>query len=287
MITINDAIKNFPKRSPDAHKGAFGHLLVVAGSAGYSGAAYLTSQAAVLSGSGLVTLAVGKSLYPIMAVKLTEVMTKPFFETKDYSLSLIAAKELLAFAEKCTALAIGPGISRNKETQALVRDIVGKLDKPIVLDADGINAFDGHLDALKEVKAKLVLTPHAGEMARLIGKDIAEIDSARKDVALAFANEYNTVLVLKGPNTIVAAPGGEVYVNETGNVGMATGGTGDVLTGMIASFIAQGVKPFEAAALGAYFHGLAGDIAAKEKGRLSLIATDLLGKLPEVLKVLA
>jgi hydroxyethylthiazole kinase-like uncharacterized protein yjeF len=286
MITIDGAINGFPKRAADAHKGAFGHLLVIAGSAGYSGAAYLTSQAAALSGSGLVTLAIGKSLYPIMATKLTEVMTKPFFETKDYSLSLLAEKDLVAFSDECSALAIGPGISRNKETQHLVRNLIGRLDKPVVLDADGVNAFAGHLDALKSAKAKLVLTPHPGEMARLIGKDVSEINNARKDVALAFANEYNTVLVLKGHNTVVAAPGQEIYVNETGNPGMATGGTGDVLTGMIASFIGQGVRPFEAAVLGVYFHGLAGDLAAKEKGQLSLIATDLLNKLPEVLKTL-
>jgi NAD(P)H-hydrate epimerase len=286
MMTINDAIKSFPKRAANAHKGAFGHLLVLAGSAGYSGAAYLTSQAAALSGSGLVTLAIGKSLYPIMAAKLTEVMARPFFETKDYSLSLLAEKELVAFAEKCSALAIGPGISRNKETEALVRNLIGQLDKPIALDADGINAFVGHLDLLKNTKAKLVLTPHSGEMARLMGKDVSEVDNARKDVALAFANEYNTVLVLKGHNTVVAAPGGDLYINETGNVGMATGGTGDILTGMIASFIGQGVTPFTAAVLGVHFHGLAGDLAAKEKGQLSLIATDLLNKLPEALKTL-
>ena len=287
MFTINDAINSFPKRAADSHKGAFGHILVIAGSAGYSGAAYLTSQAAALSGSGLVTLAIGKSLYPTMATKLTEVMTKPFFETKDYSLSLLAEKELIAFSEKCSALAIGPGISQNKETQALVRNLVGSLDKPVVLDADGINAFVGHLDVLKNRKLKLVLTPHTGELARLVGKDAAEIDSARKDVALAFASEYNAVLVLKGHNTIVAAPGGDFYINETGNAGMATGGTGDVLTGMIASFIGQGVAPFTAAVLGTYFHGLAGDLAAREKGQLSLIATDLLYRLPEVLKTLA
>lgn len=287
MITISDAIKVFPKRSPDAHKGDFGHLLVIAGSAGYSGAAYLTSQAAILSGSGLVTLAAGKSLYPVMAVKLTEVMVKPFFETKDYSLSLLAEKDLVSFSEKCSAVAIGPGISRNRETQGLVRNLVGRLEKTVVLDADGINAFIGHPDGLKKAKGRLVLTPHTGELAALTGKDAREIGKARKDVALAFASEYNTVLVLKGHNTVVAAPGGKVYINETGNPGMATGGTGDVLTGMIASFAAQGVEPFEAAVLGVHFHGLAGGLAAKEKGEISLIATDLLTKLPEALKALS
>ncbi len=285
-MNIDGLVKDFPKRRQDAHKGAFGHVLVIAGSSGYTGAAYLTSQAAILAGSGLVTLAVGRSLYEVMATKLTEVMVRPFFETKDYSLSLLAEKDLIAFGEKCNAIAIGPGISQNKETQSLVRNLITKFNKPVVLDADGINALVGHLDILKGIKSPVVLTPHPGEMARLVGKDREDIQKARKDVAAAFANEYNTVLVLKGHGTIVAAPGGECYVNGTGNPGMATGGTGDVLTGIIAAFIGQGIEPFKAASLAVYFHGLAGDLAVKEKGVLSLIATDLLNKLPEVLKIL-
>lgn len=287
MINIDEILKNFPKRAPDASKRDFGHVLVVAGSSGYTGAAYLTSQAAILSGSGLVTLAVGKSIYPIMAEKLTEVIVKPFFETRDYSLSLLAEKELLNDVSKCTCAAIGPGISRNKETQGLVRSLLGKVDKPVVLDADGINAFAGHIDSLKNAMAPLILTPHMGEMARLLGKDIEELKNNRKDIALEFAHQYNTVLALKGHETIVAKPDGALYINNTGNAGMATGGTGDVLTGMIASFVGQGMDAFDAAAAGVYLHGLAGDLAVKEKGALSLIATDLLNKLPEVLKTLA
>lgn len=283
---IEELIKRFPRRRSDAHKGDLGHVLVIAGSAGYTGAAYLTSQAAARSGSGLVTLAVGRGIYEIMAEKLTEVMVKPFFETKDHSLSLLAEKDLISFADRCNCVAMGPGISRNKETQHLVRNLVVKLNKPMVLDADGINALAGHIDILKELKNPIVLTPHPGEMAGLLNKDVGEVQKNRKDIALAFANEYNTVLVLKGSKTVVAAPDGQVYINETGNAGMATGGTGDILTGMIASFIGQGVDPFTAAIFGAHFHGLAGDLAAKEKGPLSLIATDLLEKLPEVLKAL-
>jgi NAD(P)H-hydrate epimerase len=288
MISMDEILKNFPKRAPDSNKKDFGHVLVIAGSSGYTGAAYLTSQAAILSGSGLVTLAVGKGIYPIMAQKLTEVMVKPFFETRDCSLSLLAEKELLNFSERCTCAAIGPGISQNKETQGLVRSLLGKLGKPVVLDADGINAFAaGHVDSLKKVTAPLILTPHIGEMARLLEKDIDEVKNNRKDIALEFAHQYNIVLVLKGHETIVVGPDGALYVNATGNVGMATGGTGDVLTGMIASFVGQGMGAFYAAAAGVYFHGLAGDLAAKEKGPLSLVATDLLNKLPEVLKTLA
>ncbi|MFH0763469.1 MAG: NAD(P)H-hydrate dehydratase [Candidatus Omnitrophota bacterium] len=286
-MNIKDIVSKFPKRSADSHKGDFGHVLVIAGSQGYTGAAYLTAQAAILSGSGLVTLAVGKGIYDVMASKLTEVMVRPFFETRDSSLSLLAEKELTALSEKCSVVAIGPGISRNKETQSLVRNLISRLDKPIVLDADGINALAGRPEILKSAKRGIVLTPHPGELSRLTGKDIDEIQKNRIDIALKFASEYNTVLVLKGHNTVVANPKGESYINETGNAGMATGGTGDVLTGMIASFIGQGADLFSASILGAYFHGLAGDLALKEKGVLSLIATDLLNKLPDVLKTLA
>lgn len=286
MITIEELIANFPKRPKAANKGDFGHVLVIAGSAGYTGAAYLASQAAILSGSGLVTLAIGKSLYGVMATKLTEVMVRPFFETRDFSLSLMAEKDILGFSQKCSSVAIGPGISQNKETQCLVRNLVSNLDRPAVLDADGINAVLGQTDILKTAKAPLVLTPHPGEMSRLISKDKEELQVRRKDVALAFAAEYNTVLVLKGFNTVVADPDGRVYENQTGNVGMATGGTGDVLTGIIASFIGQGAAPFTASALAVHFHGMAGDMAVKEKGVLGLIATDLLNKLPEALKAL-
>jgi len=285
-MNIKDAISSFPKKGPESHKGDFGRILVIAGSSAGTGAAYLTSQAAALSGSGLVTLAVGKSIFPVMTVKLTEVMVRPFFETRDWSLGLLAEKEIINFSDTTDALAIGPGISRNKETQNLVRNLIAKVAKPVVLDADGINSFVGHLDMLKEAKSKLVLTPHEGEMARLLGIEVNDISQNRKDVALKFASEYNTVLVLKGHNTVVASPSGDIYVNETGNVGMATGGSGDVLTGMIASFIGRGTEPFTAAVLGVYFHGLAGDIAVKEKGVLSLLATDILNKLPEALKAL-
>ena len=286
MIKIEDILSGFPKRSPDANKSDFGHVLVIAGSNGYTGAAYLASQAAILSGSGLVTLAVGKSIYPIIAGKLTEVMVRPFFETRDYSLSLLAEKELLNFSERCSSIAIGPGISGNKETQGLVRSLLGRIGKPVILDADGINAFAGHVDHLKKASMPLILTPHMGEMAGLLEKDIDEVKNNRKDIALEFAHQYNIVLALKGHETIVARPNGDFYINTTGNVGMATGGTGDVLTGMIASFVGQGIDAFSAAVMGVYLHGLAGDLAVKEKGVLSLIATDLLNKLPEVLKAL-
>jgi len=286
MTNIDEVIARFPKRKTDSHKGDYGHVLVLAGSTGYTGAAYLASEASLRAGSGLVTLAIARSLYPILAVKLTEAMVRPYPETKDGSLAFCAGKALLSFAKKCNSACIGPGLSQNKETARLVRDIVVKLEGAITLDADGINAFCGYAGHLKKAEGKLILTPHPGEMAKLTGKTREEVQGNRKDIALKCASEYNIVSVLKGHNTLVASPDGRLYVNETGNPGMASGGVGDVLTGVIAGLAAQGADPFDAAALGVYFHGLAGDLAAKEKGLLGLIATDLLNKLPEVLKIL-
>jgi hydroxyethylthiazole kinase-like uncharacterized protein yjeF len=285
--TIDQLIPKYPKRAPDSHKGDHGHVFVISGSCGYTGAPYLASQASLLSGSGLVTLGVGRSIYPILAGKLTEVMVRPLVETKDFSPSLMAEKSIMEFADKCDCILIGPGLSLNKETQSLVRNIVSKTAKPVILDADGISAFSGHLDMLKTAKAKIILTPHPGELSRLTGKPVEEIQKNRKDIALSFANEYNTVLILKGYKTVVAGPGSDCYINDTGNAGMATAGMGDVLSGMAASFVGQKCDAFTASCLAAYYHGLAGDVAVKEKGLLSLIATDLLNILPEVLKKLA
>ncbi len=272
-------IKRIFKRRPDSHKGDYGHVFVLAGSAGLTGAAYLTAQAALLSGSGLVTLGIPKSLNPIMARKLTEVMTTPLQETKAQSLGLKAFPEIKIVSDKIDVIAIGPGLSQNKETQALIRKIISTIDKPMVIDADGLNALVGHLNILPTA----ILTPHPGEMARLIGKSVAYVQKNRKTVAKNFAKKYNVTLVLKGHRTIAVNPGNKIYVNKTGNPGMASGGVGDVLTGIIASFLGQGLSAFDAARLGVCVHGLAGDLAAKEKGQLSLTASALLNKLPEVL----
>ncbi len=278
------------KRKPDTHKGDYGHVFALAGSVGLTGAAYLTSQAAILSGSGLVTLGIPKSLNPIMARKLVEVMTRPLAETKEQSLSLKAFAEIKKFCGKIDVLTVGPGLSQNKETQALVRKVISKINKPMVIDADGLNALVGHLDLLlttRNQQLTTIMTPHPGEMARLIGKTRDYVQANRKKVAKGLAKKYNVVLVLKGHRTVVASPDGKIYINRTGNPGMASGGVGDVLTGMIASFLAQGLTAFDAARFGVHVHGLAGDIAAKEKGQLSLIATDVLKKIPEVLKKLS
>lgn len=279
-----DIRKLLPKRKPDTHKGDYGHVFVVAGSIGMTGAAALCSEAALLSGSGLVTLGICKSLNPILAKKLTEIMTKPLPETREQSLSEKALPEILRFAEKIDCVAIGPGLSKNFSTQKLVKKLIISLKKPIVLDADGINALEEEKSILESAKAPIVITPHPGEMSRLVTLSINEIARNKEKVAKNFANKYNVVCVLKGHRTVVAGPKGKIFINSTGNPGMASGGVGDVLTGMIASFIGQGLRPFDAAKLGVYLHGLAGDLAAEEKGEVSLIASDILNKLPEAIK---
>lgn len=276
-----------PKRKADSNKGDYGHVFVLAGSAGFTGAAALCSQAALLSGSGLVTLGIVKSLNPVMARKLTEVMTKPLAETRGQALSEKAFPEIMKFAEKADCVAIGPGLSRDPSTQQLVRKLIIALRKPIVLDADGINAIEGKAQLLRSAKAPIVITPHPGEMSRLVALSRNEISKAKERVAKDFANKYNVVCVLKGHRTVVAGPGGKNYVNTTGNPGMAKGGTGDVLTGMIAAFIGQGMRPFDAARLGVYLHGFAGDLAAKEKGETSMLASDLLNNIPDAIKKLS
>ncbi len=283
---VKARITKIRPRLKDTHKGDYGHVFVLAGSVGLTGAAYLTSMAALLSGSGLVTLGVPKSINPIMEEKLTEVMTKPLPETVEETLSIKALSEIKKFAKRADVVAIGPGLSRNKKTGQLIRSLLPSLDKPIVLDADGINAFEGKAGLLEKAKKSLVITPHPGEMARLTKEKTSVIQRDRKKSAKTVSKRYNCITVLKGARTVVANPKGDFYINATGNPGMATGGVGDVLTGMIASFIGQGIEPFGAAKLAVYLHGRAGDLAVREKGEISLIATDLLDKLPTVLKSL-
>ncbi|MDD5450116.1 MAG: NAD(P)H-hydrate dehydratase [Candidatus Omnitrophica bacterium] len=275
------------KRKSDTHKGNYGHVFVLAGSVGLTGAPYMAAQAALLSGSGLVTVGLPKSLMPIIAKRFVEVMTRSLAQTRAQSISLRAFHEIESFSKKATILAIGPGLSQNKETQLLIRKVISRIDKPMVIDADGLNALAGHLEILRRVKhegRKPILTPHDGEMGRLIGKSAKFVHKNRKMIANDFAKKYNVTLVLKGYHTIVSSPGKKTYINKTGNPGMASGGIGDCLTGIIASFMGQGLSAFDAARFGVYCHGLAGDLAAKEKGELSLTASDLLNKLPLAIK---
>lgn len=269
-----------PPRAPDTHKGDVGHLFVIAGSVGLTGAAALCSLGALRAGAGLVTLAIPESLNDLMEVKLTEVMTKPFPETKARSFSLQALPALVSAIERMEALAIGPGLSQEPQTKQLVRQLLPKVTKPCVADADALNALADDPHLLKKLPGPMILTPHPGEMGRLIRLSAQDVQRDRERIATEFAKQYGMVLVLKGHRTIVADVDGALYVNETGNPGMASGGCGDVLTGMIAGLLGQRLSLFDAARLGVYLHGLAGDLAAGQGGQVGLIASDLLDTIP-------
>lgn len=273
-------IGKIPGRKEDSHKGDYGRVLIVAGSKGMTGAAYLAALGALRSGSGLVTCGVPESLNTIMEIKLTEAMTLPLPENKDNGLGLKSKKIILDFSAKCDVVAIGPGLGTSDGTKKLVRELLKRIKCPVVLDADGINALEGKMGIIKRRKLKTVLTPHPGEMARLIRKDIDFVQRHRVEVTKDAAKASGAIVCLKGHKTVVASPEGEVYVNDTGNSGMATGGMGDVLTGMVASFIGQGIEFFSAVVSAVYLHGLAGDIAAEEMGPFSMLATDLVKFLP-------
>lgn len=271
------------KRMKDSHKGEYGHVFVLAGSRGMTGAAGLCANAVLRSGAGLATLGVPESLSLMMGRKLTEVMTLALPETRDATLSIKGKQKILEKANASDVVIIGPGLSRNKDTVKLIRQLIAGIKKPMVIDADGLNAIAGQVSILKKVKCDCILTPHPGEMTRLVKKTSNYVKNNRLIVAKKFANYYNAVVVLKGHGTIVADKR-RSYVNKTGNPGMATAGSGDVLAGIIGGFLAQGLKAFEAARLGVYVHGMAGDLAAKEKGEISLIAGDILEKIPKAIK---
>jgi NAD(P)H-hydrate epimerase len=275
----------FPPRDPAAHKGSFGHVLVVAGSVGKTGAAVLAALAAQRSGAGLVTLAAPASLNPILEMKLTEVMTEPLPETDGHTIGLDALEPLLRLAEGKTAVAIGPGLGTHPATQQLVRALLARLRLPTVVDADGLNALAGEPESLGRAAGPLVLTPHPGEYARLLGVPRSEMLADRIRLVRETAARFRLTLVLKMARTLVADSHGTLAIIPTGNPGMATGGTGDVLTGLIAGLIAQGLGPAESARAGAYLHGLAGDLAAGRLGQEAMLAGDLLESLPEAIRL--
>ena len=272
-----------PVRNRSAHKGTFGHAGIIAGSVGKTGAAAMAAMGALRSGAGLVTVAVPGSLNDALEAKLLEAMTVPVPETEARTLSKEALAPLLAFAAGKTAVAIGPGIGTHPETRTLVQELLGNVARPIVLDADGINAIAGHKELLGKVHAPLVLTPHPGEMAHLLGCSTADVQMDRLGVAARLAQEQKVCVVLKGAGTVVAGSDGRLAVNSTGNPGMATAGTGDVLTGMITGLLAQGLPLWEAACAGVYLHGLAGDLAASDQGEMGLIAGDVIRAIPRAI----
>ncbi len=285
-VTEEEIATLLPSRDPDSHKGTYGHVLVLAGSPGLTGAAILTSMAGLRSGAGLVTLGIPNSLQNVMATKLTEVMTWGLPETPKHTLDMNAEPLILDFLHKANVLAVGPGISTNEQTMALVRRLIQESTRPMVIDADGLRAFSQDPSVCKLAKAPLILTPHPGEMARLIHGTTKDVQSNRIGLAQKFAKEYKVYLILKGARTLIAEPGGQVYINPTGNPGMATGGAGDVLTGFIAGFLAQGLTPLEACLLGTYLHGSSGDFAAQSLTQFCLIADDLLTYLPKAIQKL-
>jgi NAD(P)H-hydrate epimerase len=273
------SLPRLPPRPADSNKGSFGKVLVVAGSRGMSGAAVLCASAALRGGAGLVKLAVPSDLLPIVAASNPCYLTSPLPQDELGRLSASAQGPLLDLIAANDVLALGPGLGRSSDLDALLASLVGLGRVPTVLDADGLNAFAGHPEQLERGGMPLILTPHPGEFARLLGVDVASVQSNRQELAARFARERGIVLVLKGYGTIVT-DGQRVYHNATGNPGMATGGTGDVLTGLIAALLAQHLEPFAAALLGVHLHGLAGDLARDQLGEVSLTASDLLDYLP-------
>ncbi|MGQ9809937.1 MAG: NAD(P)H-hydrate dehydratase [bacterium] len=283
LLTPPDVATALPKRSPSAHKWSCGHVVVISGSRGLTGAASLTSISALRAGAGLVTLAIPESLNPILEVKLTEVMTYPVDETPEASFSIKAKEKLLKLVEKATVVALGPGLSQNPETKALVRQILPVLGKPCVLDADGINALAGHLEILKSLTSPLVVTPHPGEASRLLGIETSQIIRDPIESARRAASQLGVVFVLKGAPTFIARPDGNVFVNPTGNAGLATAGSGDVLTGLISGLIAQGMSIADAACAGVFIHGELGEMLLREKGYYGFLAGDLSERIPQAI----
>jgi hydroxyethylthiazole kinase-like uncharacterized protein yjeF len=283
VLGRNDVQTVLPVRPPEAHKWSCGFVAAMCGSTGYTGAATLACLSALRVGCGLVTLAIPRSLNTIMETKLTEVMTLPVDETPEGTLAVKARKHLRDLIDRADAVAIGPGLSRDAETIRLLRGLVPGVGKPCVLDADGINAFAGQSRKLRTLGFPLVITPHAGEASRLFGVDKDDILAAPVDFARNAAENLGLVMVLKGAPTVIAGPDGDVFINPTGNQGLATAGSGDVLTGIIAGLLAQRVPALEAASAGCYIHGLTSDILFEEIGYYGFLAGDLSDTIPQAL----
>lgn len=270
-----------PRRPPTSHKGTFGHAGILAGSPGKTGAAALAAKAALRIGTGLVTVATPKSVNPTLEAKLLEAMTVPMPETEASTLGHSASSQLIDFASHRSAIAIGPGIGTHHETRDLIKTIISRLDKPCVMDADALTLLATQKSCLSSSKVRHVLTPHPGEMARLLGHTSPQsVNDDRLGVALGFAKAQQVIVVLKGARTIIASPDGQAAICPTGNPGMATAGMGDALTGMIVGLLAQGLSAWNAARAGVYLHGLAGDCASAELGQAGMIAGDLIECIP-------
>jgi hydroxyethylthiazole kinase-like uncharacterized protein yjeF len=274
----------WPRRKREAHKGDFGRVLILAGSKGMHGAAHLAGMGALRAGAGLVTLAVPEAIYTVTARRETEIMVHALPSTPQGTLSPRALGPILKLLQNQDVLALGPGLSRNAGTVKLIQRLIRSVKCRVILDADALNAFEGDSKTLKVLAGRSVLTPHAGEYHRLFGRK-PSVDRKNRVIDACFAaKKTGACVVLKGFQTVVAEPSGNFYVNTTGNSGMATAGTGDVLTGILAGILAQGFSLYDASRFAVYLHGRAGDLAAAKYGKISLIASDILGFLPAVFK---
>ena len=274
----------FARRKTDTHKGTYGHVLVVSGSLGKTGAAILAGKAALKAGAGLVTVATAASGLPIVARSMAELMTEPLAETPEGTISAEAVDRAAALAKGREAVVVGPGLSTHPSTGEFLYRLLPRLRGPVVIDADGLNLLGLRPDVLARLPRPAILTPHPGEFSRLTGLPTAEVLKRRLELAPSFAVRHNVVLVLKGYRTLVAAPDGRVFINPTGNPGLATGGSGDVLSGIIASLLAQLKDPLLAAVAGVYLHGLSGDLAAGALSEKALVAGDIIRYLPKALR---
>jgi hydroxyethylthiazole kinase-like uncharacterized protein yjeF len=275
------------KRHRISHKGTYGHLLILGGSPGLTGAPAVSAAAGLRIGAGLVTAGIAQSLNPILEVKLTEAMTFPLPEEKPGVLGVSALTPILRFLEKASAVVLGPGLGSHPETIELIHQLLSKISVPMVLDADGLNAVSSNISVLDHLNSALIVTPHPGEMGRLIGQTSEYVQAHRWDAARKFSRDHHVITVLKGAGTVIADTDETLFINSTGNPGMAVGGMGDVLAGMIGGLLAQGLDPIDAAKLGVYLHGLCGDrISAELQIEQGLLASDLMPMIPKILKEL-
>ncbi len=286
MVEKQELLELFQRRKKDSHKGTYGHLFIIAGSFGKTGAAVMAAKAALKTGAGLVTVGTPKSSLPIIARGMVELMTEPLAETEDGTIAADAVSRAIRLVKGKDALLIGPGISTHDTTAEFLMKFVPVLKLPVVIDADGLNILAKKPDLLKRLPRPAILTPHPGEFARLIDLPLREVINHKLALVPEFAQKYGVYLVLKGYRTVTCTPGGRMFINPTGNAGMATGGSGDVLSGMIASFLMQEKDPLRAALAAVYLHGLSGDLAAQKTGERALIAGDLIRFLPQAVKSL-
>jgi NAD(P)H-hydrate epimerase len=284
LLTEESVAASLLPRNPDAHKGRTGHLLVISGSPGKTGAAAMTSMSAMRSGAGLVTLGIPESLNPVLETQVTEVMTYALPETHDGMLDASGMEAVARLMSNKNCLAIGPGIGTATETGELLFNIIRQSRVPLVIDADGLNLLARQPEILKAVRVPVILTPHPGEMARLCKVPVAQVQADRIACARQFSKLYGATVVLKGARTVISHPDGTVFVNPTGNAGMASGGMGDVLTGLIAGFVVQGYSSAVSARLGVYIHGAAADSLADQTGPIGYLATDVMERIPREMR---